>query len=133
MIYEWHGVLYYLAGFENNDRFGSGSCLNFILSNGARSAQRDEYYMYFTHMLPEGSHKKIRSVNIYYGSFILGLEFFDQNKAKLCEIGYVDSNDSVKTVVVAENEVIVGVVAKLFSGTQSCYTDFQFQIAVDRT
>ncbi len=77
-------MLHYIAGFENNDKFGSGSCLNFILSNGARTAQRDEYHIYFTHMLPEGSNKKIRSVNIYYGGFILGFEFFDQDKGKLC-------------------------------------------------
>jgi hypothetical protein len=33
------------------------------------------------------------------------------------------------TVVLAENEVIVGVVAKPFKDVQSVYTDFQFQIA----
>ncbi len=34
-----------------------------------------------------------------------------------------------KTVKIAENEVIVGVVARLLPNRQSIYTDFQFQIA----
>ena len=36
------GKLHCLVGFENDDKDGTGSCLNFIMSNGGRSFLRDE-------------------------------------------------------------------------------------------
>ena len=44
------------------------------------------------------------------------------------EIGLIDSWMDMQTVQIAENEVIVGVKAKLLDGCQSIYTDFQFHI-----
>ncbi len=83
-------------------------------------------------MMPERSHKKIRSVNIHYGSCIHGFSFLDKEGTLLWEIGDTDSDwDDVDTVLLAENEVIVGVVAKLSSVCQSSYTSFQFQIAAE--
>jgi hypothetical protein len=45
------------------------------------------------------------------------------------KVGMIGAWDKIKTVVLADTDVIVGVVAKLFPGRQSLYTDFQFQIA----
>jgi hypothetical protein len=88
-------------------------------------------------MMPADSHKMIRSVNIHhntYSTIILGFSFFDKEGALLWEIGVTSSWFKVKTVLIAENEVIVGVVAKISPYVQppytgSLYTGFQFQIA----
>ncbi len=81
-------------------------------------------------MLPEGSHKMIRSVRIYYFNYIMGFRFFDKEGALILKIGITDSWLYKKKVLIAENEVIVGVVAKLHPlCIQFAYTDFQFQIA----
>ncbi len=62
-----NGELHHLTGFENNKQYGSGYHLNWILSNGNRSQQRDELARFdYTHMMPEGSHDKIRSVSLHY-------------------------------------------------------------------
>jgi hypothetical protein len=94
-------------------------------------------------MLPEGAYKIIRSVTIHYVDYINGFSFLDKEGALLWKIGYTDSNDfksdfigettwsswlKRETVQISENEVIVGVVAKLYGHNQSVYTDFQFQI-----
>ena len=84
-------------------------------------------------MMPEGAYNKIRSVQIFYSSWIRGFKFFDKDGALIWKVGYCYGwplND-VKTVMLAENEVIIGVVAKLRSGFfygvyESSYTDFQF-------
>ncbi len=79
---------------------------------------------------------KIRSVTIYYTAvidlnkyyYIRGFSFFDKDGAQLWWIG--DTHARYKeTVVLEENERIVGVVAKLAGVSQSLYCDFQFQIA----
>jgi hypothetical protein len=81
-------------------------------------------------MIPCDALNKIRSVIIHYDSFIYGFRFFDKDGALLWEIGRTYVSDLEKeTVKLAENERIVGVVAKLFAHRQSAYTDFQFQIA----
>ena len=41
MMEKWNGVLYSLAGFESDVQDGKGEYLNFVLSNGDRSAQID--------------------------------------------------------------------------------------------
>ena len=110
-------MVYFLGGFENNN----GNFFNFILSNGSRSTQRDDAN-YYTHMIPEDALKMIRSVTIHYNaSFVTGFFFFDKNGLYLWSIGYtLRSNE---TVMLAENEVIVGVVAKLWgSGNPSTLT-----------
>ncbi len=131
-IIQWRGVLPHLTGFENNWQDGRGWYMNLILSNGHRSNQRDEGETYYDHLMPAGSHNKIRSVSIYYYSdHIDGFSFFDKERALLLKIGETDSDDGEEkeTVLLEENEVIVGVVAKLYNQHHSCYTDFQFQIA----
>ncbi len=75
-------------------------------------------------MLPPDSHKRIRSVRIHHNSYIGGFKFFDKEGALLWEIGKIDTGMKVKTVLLAENEVIVGVVAKLLKGWQSLYSHF---------
>ncbi len=87
MIKEWRGVIPFLTGFENNEKDGTGTKFNSILSNGDRSTQRDEGETYYTHMFPAGSHKMIRSVKIHYYKFIRGFEFFDREGAPLWKIG----------------------------------------------
>ncbi len=83
-------------------------------------------------MIPADALNKIRSVTIYYqNDRIWNFKFFDKDGALLWKIGSIDDGFYKETVVLAENEVIVGVVAKLFPGYQSLYTDLQFQIALE--
>ncbi len=124
MINLWRGVLYTLIGFENHRKDGNDVCFNFILSNGNRSTQRDKYHTYYDHMMPKDAIHKIRRVNINYTNRIRGFSFFDKDGAQLWKIGYIESFLRKETVVLAEKEVIVGVVAKLLPGWLSAYTDF---------
>ncbi len=153
VVFEWpaqaainemiaNGQLNYLTGFENNRQYdtghlfniitgfdkyspdGTGRYMNLILCNGDRSTQRDKGEKYYDHMMPVGSNNKIRSVTIHYRDCIYGFSFFDKEGALLWKIGWIDSDFNVKTVLIEENERIVGVVAKLFDGYQSVYTDW---------
>ncbi len=121
-------ALHTLVGFESDEVDGTGEDFNFILSNGTRSNQRDEGYTYYDRMMPADAHNKIRSVTIhfhYYNDWIRGFSFFDKDGALLWKIGRTqDGYAKEETVLLADNELIVGVVAKLFSGSQSAYTDF---------
>ncbi len=73
---------------------------------------------------------KIRSVIIHYDIHsIEGFKFFDKKGALLWKIGN-NFTKKWETVQLEQNEVIVGVVAKLFADDQSIYTNFQFQIAL---
>jgi hypothetical protein len=84
---------------------------NFIFSNGAKTVQNDGR-PYYTHMLPEGADKKIRSVNVlYHINHIVGFQFFDKSKLIIKEFGI--PGYPMRTVVLAENEVIIGVIVKL--------------------
>ncbi len=124
-----NGVLQHLSGLENNYKDGTGVFFNFILSNGDRTAQSDKSMTYYDHMFPKGSHKRIRSVDIYYYGCICGFHFYDKERALLLRIGDTNTRHlKVETVVLADNEVIVGVVAKPRLILQSRYTHFQFQI-----
>ena len=79
-------MLHTLVGFENNDQFGSSSRFNFILSNGARTYQKDDGQKYYTHMMPVNS--KIKSVDIYQdNSCIYGFQFFDLDHKSIFKIG----------------------------------------------
>ena len=64
------------------------------------------------------------SINHYY-SLITGFHFFDKDGLLTYKIGGT-KNEYLKAekVLIAENEVIVGVVCKLHPGDQSCFTDF---------
>jgi hypothetical protein len=75
-------------------------------------------------MLPSEALKKIRSVTIHYTNCINGFSFFDKDLALLWEHGNTYARLDVETVLLEENEVIVGVVAKLYPGYQTIYTDF---------
>ncbi len=101
------------------------------MSNGQRSKQRDDdVELYYDHMFPADLNKMIRSVDIhYYSNHIYGFSFYDKEGALLWKIGSIQSWMYVGTLLIADNELIVGVAAKLYPGYQSCYTDFQFQIA----
>ncbi len=80
-------------------------------------------------MMREGSHNTIRTVNIHHKTEpITGFQFLDKERALFWQIKWIESWMKIETVLLAENELIVGVVAKLLSGCQSIYTDFQFQI-----
>ncbi len=104
---------------------------NFILSNGTRSNLRDEGETLFDHFIPADAIKRTRSVTIHYDPHLIaGFSFFDKDGALLWKIGRA-YREGVETVVLAENEVIVGVVAKLHCDYQSMYTDLQFQIALE--
>ncbi len=123
------GVLHHFIGFENNKKDGTGIWFNFLLSNGDRSKQRDKNMTYYDHMMPAGSHTRIRSVNIHYFNAIIGFSFLDKEGALLWKIGETTNRmNKVETVLIEDNEVIIGVIAKLYGRYQSCYTDFQFQI-----
>ncbi len=111
----------------NTAENGYSSKFNFILSNGTRSAQRDDWSpTKSTFMIPADSLHKIRSVTIHHnGDRISGFKFFDKDRLLLRKIaGTSHSDDGKETVLLEENEVIVGVVAKLAPGCQSIYTDF---------
>ncbi len=121
------GVTPYIVGFENSEEDGEGPHFNLILSNGARSKQKDKGEpTKYTHMIPK--HAGIRSVTLYHDARIRGFEFFDKEKARIWSIGNTDDGFDVTTVVLAENEVMIGVVAKLYDKWHSQYTDFQFQL-----
>ncbi len=62
-------------------------------------------------MMPERA--RIKTVDIYYGDGVRGFRFFDRYFRLIFEIGYIESWLNVKTVVLADNEVIIGVAAKL--------------------
>ncbi len=79
---------------------------------------------YYDHMMPAGSHNKIRSVSIHHGGWIRGFSFFDKKGELLFKIGYITASYKVETVLLEENERIIGVVSKLDYGYQSFYTDF---------
>ena len=111
------GVIIPLKGFENSECDGGGNHFNFILENGARSKQRDkilhkEYSA--AHLMPTDACNKIKSVLIYYKhGFVFGFEFFDRDGKRLWKIGSLQSYCDVSPIVLSDNEVIVGVVAKL--------------------
>ena len=121
-----NGALHTLAGFENEYEDGEGYFFNFILSNGTRSTQRDERYpTNYTYMIPKDALNKIRRVSIHYNNLIGGFSFFDKDGALLWKIGNTANQYLEKeTVMLEENEVIVGVVAKLSPYSESRYTSF---------
>ncbi len=111
-------MLNLLIGFENNHQDGTYPFFNWILSNGERSQQRDALNpTKFTHMLPAGSHNKIRSVRIhYYLDHIGGFKFLDKEGTLLWKIGLTNTwYLKEETVEIEEHEVIIGLACKLLS------------------
>ena len=109
----------FLTGFESYDKDGYRCNMNFVLSNGDRSKQRDASYPTdYTYMIPKDALNRIRSVDIHYDSSfncIKGFSFFDKDGALLWKIGRIESLFTKETVVLlGENEMILGVVAKLY-------------------
>ncbi len=82
-------------------------------------------------MITADTLNKIRSVTIHHDHCIRGFKFFDKDRKLLWVIGVTGGWLKKETVVLEENEVIVGVVAKLYSDFQSVYTDLQFQITLE--
>ncbi len=100
MMREWRGVIHTLIGFENNEVDGKGSRYNFILSNGTRSTQRDDWApTKYTHMMPADALNKIRSVTIHYEEWIIGFSIFDKDGALLWKIGRTITGLSKETVM----------------------------------
>jgi hypothetical protein len=87
-------------------------------------------------MMPERT--RVESVNIYTDSddgMVQGFRFYNGDKC-VFEIGKLrggnymtDITDHFTKVVLADNEVVIGVVCKLYPGEQSVYSHFQLQIA----
>ena len=109
-----NGVMYFLTGFENDQPDGRGLYFNFVFSNGERSSLKDKNLNFFTHMMPKG--KRIKSVDFYnqYG-YITGFQFYDEEGKFFWHIGKTCSwsNLEKSTIMLADNELIVGVSAKL--------------------
>ena len=79
-------------------------------------------------MMPEKAALVIRSIDIFFSGAIRGFAFYDANHTQLFKIGTL-SNLECSTVEIHEDEVIVGVVARLYEEFESCYTDFRFEIS----
>ncbi len=74
-------------------------------------------------MMAKNWHKRIRSVKIHYDYCITGFSYFDKDGAIFWSVGNIWSTFA-DAVMIAENEVIVGVACKLVPSCQSAYTDF---------
>jgi len=128
----------FLNGFESNREDGESDFMNFIMSNGDRSTQRDEHApTNYTHMAPADSIDKIRHVTVhcYPDEGTSGFTFFDKDMKILWKHGLTGSSYTQETVDIAEDERIIGVKAKLYPGSpglwparQSLYTDWQFEL-----
>ena len=70
--------------------------------------------------------KQTRKVEVYNGAHLHGFKFFDINNTLLFEVGITSGTKS--TVLIAADEQIIGVRAKLFNTYQDVYTDFQFMV-----
>ncbi len=112
-------MIHTIVGLENITAKWDGAIFNFIMSNGDRTAQRyARDPTNYSHTLFDGADKIMRSVDIHhFPEHITGFSFFDKDEALLWEIGLAtESWMKVETVVISDNEVIVGVVAKLCDG-----------------
>ena len=115
-----------LVGFENTVENGCGTQFNFIMSDGKRTRQKSG-------TLPDWPMKEfmmgkkseqIRKVEFFSWDphCLHGLKFYDGSNNLILSIGRVDHNK--KTLMIASDERIVGVKARLFGNWQAVYTDF---------
>ncbi len=80
-------------------------------------------------MMPSDAYKRIKTVNIYHNRcYIIDFQFFDKDQKVIFRLGETGSDYCVETIVLRDNEVIIGIIAKLYKDTQSTYSDFQFRI-----
>ena len=72
--------------------------------------------------------EEIRKVEIFYwdNHCLHGFKFYGASNNLILSIGRVDLTK--KTILIAADERIVGVKARLFGGWQAVYSDFQFMI-----
>ncbi len=76
-------------------------------------------------MISKDAINKIRRVYIYHNAwYIHGFTFLDKDGEDLLRIGDLESLGGLEAVEIAENERIVGVVAKFGAMDDSIYTDF---------
>ncbi len=101
---------FFLAGFSN----GGGCRYNFIASDGQRTEQKSDQPVQ-DFMMPETC-KQTRKVEVYcYGTIHLeGFKFFDINNTLLFEVGNSYSSYTMTPVLIAADEQIIGVRAKLY-------------------
>ena len=66
-------------------------------------------------MMPMNS-ARVRLVEIYYLKAIQGFRFLDKEKGVIFEIGRIDKDEKVERGVLGDNDLIIGVVAKLYPG-----------------
>ncbi len=111
---------FFLAGFSNNG--GKSSRYNFIASDGQRTEQKSDYAMQ-DFMMPETC-KQTRKVEVYCNGndYVWGFKFFDINNTLLFQVGCTNGN--MTPVLIAADEQIIGVKAKLYDRYQDLYTDF---------
>jgi hypothetical protein len=78
--------------------------------------------------MPSGTHLRIKTVQIFFNSnCIFGFKFLAKDSTLLWKIGYTTATScGIETIELEDNEVIIGVNAKLFPNKQAAYTDFQF-------
>ncbi len=109
---------FFLAGFSS----GGGCRYNFIASDGQRTEQKSDQPMQ-DFMMPETC-KQTRKVEVYCdGTYLVcGFKFFDINNTLLFEVGYTDC--TMTPVLIAADEQIIGVKAKLYDTYQAIFTDF---------
>ncbi len=71
-------------------------------------------------MMSEGA--RLKSVKIYFISsgYTNGLLFFSTNHRLILKVGWTNYSESkVETLMLAENEVIIGLAVNLYEGSQS--------------
>ncbi len=112
---------FFLAGFSNDDG-GEGLRFNFIANDGQRTEQKSDCPMQ-DFMMPETC-KQTRKVEVYcYGTnYLEGFKFFDINNTLFFEVG--DTSGTKMSVLIAADEQIIGVKAKLYDTYQAIFTDF---------
>ena len=69
--------------------------------------------------------RRIKMVQIFHSSYINGFRFFDSKLHKIFEVGNINT-DSGSNIVLEDNEQIVGISAKTYSGHRTLWTDFRF-------
>lgn len=80
-------------------------------------------------MIPKDDLPNIRSVKVSFDDMcVLGFSFHSEDGTQLFDVGV--TNDDFwrfrreEAITIEQGERIVGVVAKIWDGEQSCYTDF---------
>ena len=63
---------------------------------------------------------------IYSSNLVFGFKFYAKTNSVLCEVGCFTGNQT--EVILEDNEVIMGFVAKELSNHSPYYIDFQFMI-----